>query len=351
MNPLLCRLAFNSAVRRRVWRKLAIQAQNGLDIDTSLSMLRDQAAESGRSRLAELYDHILTLKGSGETLDVALEGAATPEEIQLIASGQEAGRLPEALLMAVDLQGAKGRIRTAIVGVVAYPLLLLSMCIVFLLIISVQVIPETALISDPAKWTGMSAMLYSLCTFTASWKGAVTLLLLILLGVGIALSLPRWTGLNRRPFEGMPPWSVYRMVVGSVWLFTVATLMKSGLPLTQIMSDMLASSQTTPYLRERIQAIFVQQAAGANLGEAMFNCGMNFPDLEIVDELRTYAKLPDFESQLVLISKQWLDEGLESIESRSKIFGVVCTLFIVVLVCLLGISITEMQSQTMNIGG
>ncbi len=350
MTAIMCRMAFNSSVRRKTWRKLAIQARNGLTIDESLGMLRDKA-QSRRSPLATLFDHILLLRAGGQTFDKALDGVASSEEIQLIDSGQRTGKLPEALLMAVDLLEAKEDIRSAVVGVVAYPLFLISLCIVVLLVMSLQVIPELALITDPNRWTGMSASLYAVSSFVSSWKGIVALFIFIALCVVIAVTLPRWTGALRRQAEVLPPWSVYRMVVGSVWLFTIATLMQSGVPLHDIMHTMLQSQQISPYLQERLNAIFIQHSTGRNFGESMFESGMDFPDPDIVDELRTYATLPEFENQLLTIAKQWLTEGIAIIRQRAQIFSILSLLFIVLLVSALGMAIMDMQSQMMSIGG
>lgn len=350
LTALSCKLAFNSAVRMRTWKKMSVQMKNGISPDESLSLLRDQAA-ARKSPLAALYARILSVKKSGHELGTALTGFASPEEILLISSGQSAGRLPESLLMATELLEAKKKIRAAVMGVVTYPLFLLSLCIVILLIIAVQVIPELAALSDPRKWTGMSAALYAVSNFVVSWKGIVSLLAFIALIIGVGVTLPVWTGPIRRNVDGLPPWSMYRLVTGSVWLFTVSTLMRSGLQLSHIMGDMLESSQLTPYLRERVRAIFAQTSAGKNLGDAMFECGMDFPDPEVVDELRTYAALPGFQERLFDISSQWMQGGIEAIQQKSQIFSVLCLLFIVALVCVLGISIMDMQAQMMNYGG
>lgn len=348
--PLLWRLLFNNAMRRSTWRKLAVQAQNNISIDDSLAMLREQAA-SRKSPLAALYSHILILRDGGETLDVALAGIASPEELLLIASGQESGNLPETLLMAVDMLEARQKIREAVIGVVAYPLFLMALCVAILLIIALYVMPELVLITDPALWTGMSATLYQISIFTASWKGFAVLLTVMGLLALIGVTLPTWTGPTRRQFDSFPPWSVYRLITGSVWLFTLSTLMRSGMQLTKIIGDSLAMPHITPYLRERLQAFTVQYGTGVNFGEALFNSGMNFPAPEIVDELRTYARLPGFEERLVEISRQWMLDGIAAVQQKAKIFNVICMSIIVALICALGMSIMDMQKQMMQLGG
>lgn len=350
LTALLCRLNFNGELRRRTWRKLAIQAQNNLSIDESLVMLRDQAS-SRKSPLAALYAHILMLKASGVTLDVALAGVATPEELLLISSGQDSGNLPETLLMAADLLEARQKIHEAVVGVIAYPLFLLTMCLGILLLIALYVMPELTLISDPELWTGMSAVLYQVSMFTASWPGLFTLALLLIFIATVGITLPIWTGPLRRRCDAVPPWSIYRLITGCSWLFTLAILMRSGMQLTKIVGDALAMPHTTPYLRERLEALTVHYGAGVNFGEALFQCGMDFPSAEIVDELRTYARLPGFEERLAEIARQWMTDGIAAIQQKAKTFNLACMLFIVGLICALGMAIMDMQKQLMQLGG
>jgi type II secretory pathway component PulF len=107
-------------------------------------------------------------------------------------------------------------------------------------------------------------------------------------------------------------------LVGSVWLYTLATMMRSGMQLASVLEYMLSSQNTTPYLLERVRAITDHSRAGRNLGEAMDECGMNFPDAEIVDDMCVYAALPGFHERLYEIARQYMDDGVQYMEHVSE---------------------------------
>lgn len=349
-NSLFVRLAFNRTVRLHTWKKLAKYGQFGLSLDRSLRMFQEQAA-SVHDPLAGILARILRRMEGGHTLGAALTGFASSEEILLIASGQAAGKLPEGLLLAGELLEAKKKISSAVVGAVAYPVFLLSICIGILIIIATQMIPELSTISDPKKWTGNAALLYGISTFVSSWKGVAALLAFLVFSAVLLLTLPLWTGPLRRHVEAIPPWSLYRLIVGSVWLFTIATLMRSGMGIKIIFLNMMESESISPYLKEKVRAIFIQTETGKTLGEAMRDCGMNFPDRGVIHEMIGYASLPDFQDTLYDIAKEWMNDGLEAIERNVKMVSVAALFTIVFLVCGLSISIMDIQTQLLNVGG
>ena len=106
----------------------------------------------------------------------------------------------------------------------------------------------------------------------------------------------------------------------------------------------------SPYLKEIVRAIFVHTETGKTLGEAMRDCGMNFPDRAVIHEMIGYATLPDFQDTLYDIAKEWMEDGIKNIERNMQFVGVLSMFFIIAIVCGLTISIADIQSQIINIG-
>lgn len=348
--PVFWRLAFSIPVRRSTWRKIAVQSQNNMSLADSLEALRGQAAGSSHFLFA-IFSHVLALKDAGATLDEAFAGLATPDELDLIASGQESGKLSEALLMAADILEAKQAIHSSVWEVVAYPLLIFSMVIATLLVISVYAMPELIQLSDPEMWTGFAYGLYVVSKFSASWMGLISMVMLAALIAIIIVTLPTWIGPLRLKVENIPPWSFYRLITGTTWLYSLSILMRSGKQLSTIIDESLRKSHITPYLAERLEAFRLQYGDGVDFGTALFNSEMQYPSPQIINELRTYASLPGFDERLVEISRQWMTDGISLIKTKSKIFTVVCGLAIIALICVLGIAVMDMQKQMMHFGG
>lgn len=338
------RRAFNAPTRMRTWKKLAAQSKHAVSIRDSLSFLKDQAAAQ-RSSLALVFEDVLSRMGSGHELGTALTGYASPEEILLISSGQKAGKVEEGLLLAVDMLQARRKIVMAILKAIAHPLLLFVVIIVMMLIVSLQAMPQIAALADPRKWTGLAKALYLFSAFVSSWAGIASGILILGMIVLILVSLPCWTGPARRVADKAPPWSIYRLMVGSVWLFTLATLMRSGRQQSQILDMMAVEEHTTPYLRQRVQAINVHIVAGKNLGEAMYESGMGFPDAMLIDDFCIYARLPGFHDRLYGIAKDWMDEGIERIQRNAQLMNTCLLVFFIGLVVFIALSVYDAQTQ------
>ena len=346
----MARLAFSSTVRQRTWKKLAAQAKHGMSLDQSLRQMQLRATNR-RSPTALVYGRVLEYLGLGHNLGVSLADFVTPEEVMLISSGQRSGRFPEGLELAAGLLAARQKIVGAVVSALAYPVFLFGVCILLLGVVSVMVMPKFAMLSDPTKWHGAAASFYKMTSFVASFAGAVTLLVLLGLIATALLTLPIWTGRFRLYVENLPPWSIYRLTVGSVWLYTLSTLMRSGAQLSHIMESMINSEAVSPYLRERILAISIENGHGKNLGDSMYDCGMNFPDQELIDDLRVYAVLPGFHRQMHELATEWMHDGVELVKQQSRIMNLMGIVLITVLICILALAIGSLQSQLLQTGG
>lgn len=350
LSNFMHRLSFNASVRMRTWKKLAAQTRHGLNLDQSLRQMQHRASLR-RSHTAKVYSQILEYLGLGHNLGACLTGYATPEEVMLISSGQRSGKLSEGLELAASLLTARRSILRAVTSALAYPAFLSAMIVVLLLVVSIVVMPKFAMLSDPSSWHGAAAILYKTTSFVTSPMGVVALLVLLGALAASLLTLPVWTGRFRLLMENLPPWSIYRLTVGCVWLFTVSTLMRSGMQLTHILENMLNSDHIPAYLRERILAIALETGTGKNFGEALHDCGMEFPDSEMVDDLRVYASLPGFHLRMHELAAEWMNDGVELVKQQARVLNIAAIIALTGLVSLIAAAIGSMQSQLLPSGG
>lgn len=342
--------SFNGKNRAKTWNKLAAMLQEGLSQYYIMSKLRDRQI-ARKSRLAIIFDDMVTRIDNGETLDVVVADWVPEEETMLIRAGVVSGHLPEVLLDCVELIEAKEKIMSGLVGAIAYPCFLFCLVLGYILVIALYAVPEFSTVSDPATWTGMAWALYVLSSFVASPFGVVALVLLIFTAIASVVSLPYWTGPARLHVEKVPPWSVYRLVTGSVWLFSVATLMKGGLNLEVVLGDMLAGKTLLPWLRERVEAIATAYHSGDNLGQILLHLGMHFPDDELVEDLADYATLSTFNDKLYGISKRWLNDGVKTIGAILNGMNIAMMVCNAVATGWMFLAFNSLQKQMMNGAG
>lgn len=344
------KLHFDIPVRKRTWRKLSAQLKHDVSLEFALNSMQARYAAK-KSTLAKVFQFVLTRIYQGFSLDTALQDLIPVEEQMLIRGGYLSGKLPESLQLCVEIIEARQSIVGALIAAIAYPLVLLTVFIVTLVIMSIHVMPALSTISNPDSWVGAGAILYQISSTIASPWGVICLALLIILLLVILASLSLWTGKTRLWVENIPPWSIYRLVIGTLWLFSVATLLKADIKLSFILDDMLAT-KLSPWLRERVEAIRRQYSMGKNLGQVLADTGLQFPDAEMVDDLVIYANLPDFHKHLHTMAGEWLRMGTERIQAQAKILNGVLLIAIFGMMACIALAVVSIQQQlTVNLGG
>lgn len=323
---ITAKIWFGTGTRMRVWKKLASQMQNRMRLEEALQQQLKHAVEN-RSPLAAVYGHICAAVRKPRTLDEAVAGLASPEEVMLIASAQSKGRLIEGLKLVSRVLQAKDTINKSLYSSFATPVMMFFACIAMMVMISLYVMPQLAMVSNPATWTGASYVLYALTSFVGSWVGAVAGVLLLGSLIAIFVSFPLLTGRLRRAVDGHIPWSIYRLTVGTGWLYSIATRMQAGQQLAQILEEMV-KDDSTPYLREVVGAVLSHSKNGEDFGRALHESGMDFPSREIVEDLRVYAKMPEFQAHLMEIADTWLAEGVVSITGYAQKIGTAISLLV-----------------------
>lgn len=348
---LITKIFFGGKARIGLYRKLSALTQNGVKITDALLSL-NYRFEDMNSPLAHLIAIFLERFESGMSFSQAISEFIPAEEALLIKAGELDGRLHTGLEMSCDLIKNKSKITSSLVGALSYPAVLGGLFCVIMMIVSLKVLPQIAMVLPAERWTGMLGALNTVSSFITSVQGIITLSVFVLLAVATIYSFARLTGPVRIYLDKIQPWSIYRLVIGSSWLFTFATMLNAGIKTTDVLSQMIENSEDNDWLAERIRAIKdCMTRNGMSTGEAMVSTGFNFPDKEIVYDLQVYSTMPNFPQVLQNIAREWITEGIVKIEAQAQLLNIVFILFIMVLVGCVMMSISSLQTQiTQNMG-
>lgn len=309
---------FNGEVRGKFYRKLSSLLKNGVPAMQALELLYSRASDNGKNRgapMAVVLESIIQVVRSGGSLGSGLKQWIPTAEGMLLQAGERSGSLEESMISAVEVMDSGARMKAAVKGGLAYPAILFAAAMGVLLLFGLKVIPEFARVADPKSWTGVAAMMYSLSTGVQVY----TIPAVILLGVVITVmvvSLPRLTGTIRIKLDAFPPFSIYRISVGSGFMISLSALVKAGVPLEKALQELRHTA--TPYLAERIQATVMGLRSGVNFGEALNRAGHKFPDQEIIDDITIYASLSGFDKAMETVAKEWLEKGVEDVNAKAK---------------------------------
>ncbi|MCA1325642.1 type II secretion system F family protein [Herbaspirillum sp. alder98] len=319
INRLWAKTQFTDTARLRLYRKMSKMLSNGLPLLKVLEELRDRESNNGKNPkepLAIILDDCRRSVQNGRLLSEALDGWVPKSEQMILMAGEQSGKLEPTLISVVNVVQARKKINAVIVGGMAYPLAILGLVLSYIYLFGAKVIPQFTTMMDPNKWQGAARSLYLMSLWVQHWMGWT------LLGIAVALvilfvSMPRWRGSLRIWADRAPPYSIYRLMVGSGFLLAFSALQGAGVTVEKALMRLSGGAQ--PWLRERLDGALLGVRSGLNCGEALRNTGYQFPSKEVIDDLCVYAEYKGFADALQLLADEWMEQGVEVISLRMKL--------------------------------
>ena len=333
LNFRYARLMLGKSARIRIYRQIRVMVGNGIPIKDALEAIWNSASKDGKKKdhpIAILVRLWIQRIMNGQSFSQAIKDCVPADEQMLIEAGELGGTFGKSLNDVVDMLLKKGKIKGALVGGLAYPTVLILVLIGMLWLFGTTVIPPFAQAFPVEKWTGAAA---SLAVLSDVVRWATVPVLLVLAGLVFAyfFTLKRWSGRSRVLFDRVPPWSMYRMFIGTGFMLSLAALIRAEVPVQRALPKLREGA--SPYLRTRISAALRLVTNGIGIGDALHQTGYEFPDRQIVSDLRIYSKMPSFSEMLDTISKEWIEQAVDRISSQAKVLNgavlVLITVFII----------------------
>lgn len=344
LNRAFMKMQFGFKKRMRIYRKLSKYQTNSVPLAQALDEMYAFAKESGRSAAVDamVLDEWRKSYANGRGIAPAMAGWVPLSERLIIAGGEASGKLPMALDRAIHISSSAAKIKNALIAGLLYPILLFSLSIGFLWMFGVNVIPAFEEVLPREQWVGVGAQMAVLSDFVINWLPATLITLLIGL-VAVVYSIPRWKKGLRVKFDNYPPYSLYRLIVGSGFLITLAGMLKSGIAESQAIEIMARNA--SPWYRERLLKTLRLINEGRPLGDALHETKYNFPDRESVNDLRTYSKQSNVDEALEIIANEWLEDSVVAVQSQTAILRNISFILLAVIFGWIASGIFSIQSQ------
>lgn len=341
----MAKKSLGAKARLRLYRKLAGLLSNGVSLQQALDIIYEQASRGGKKKsdpVAIAVDHWRRSYKEGKSFGVALDGWAPVSERMLVEAGEAGSRLDEALRAVIRLNINSSKIRGALYGGLTYPVILFLAVNGILYLFGSMVLPKFDEILPMENWVGSAAVLAKMSIYSQKY------LIPVLIASFFAMILfvytaPRWSNKWRSKFDKFPPWSLYRLVAGGGFLMSVAALVHAGVAVPEVLRKLRRNSN--PWMQVRIDAALHKVNQGANLGEALHRSGHDFPDREIVDDLRIYASLASFDESLNSVTEEWIETGVERIQAQAAILNMVMMVTMGLVVMFLVVGLYAIQRQ------
>ncbi|MDI1236334.1 MAG: type II secretion system F family protein [Polaromonas sp.] len=308
----------DTKTRQRLWRKLSKLLRDGIPIIAGLNEIR--GLKKPTAPISVAIAAWTRGMNNGRKLSEVVRPWVTTEEYMLIVAGEESGTLDEALNSVVKVSKAKSDINSAVFGGLAYPFFLMLLSFGILYLFGFKIVPAFTKAARGDAWVGFARTMIDASSFVQNYLHWLALLA-ITVAILFFVSLPRWTSAFRAKLDMFAPYSIYRVMQGSSWLIAVSALVQAGMPIVAAIEQL--GNGASPWLSTRLAAALKGLRAGRNLGEALERSGNNFPDPEIISDIRIYATKSGFDEAIRIIGNEWISESVEKIQGLMRmIFGV-----------------------------
>jgi type II secretory pathway component PulF len=348
INRFLAKYSFGFKTKRSIYRRMATLNRQGLPTTRALSMLYAHASDDGRkpnNEIAIIIADWMTEVNAGKKTGTAFSKWIKRDEVALIDAGEKSGKLADAFENALFIQESMRDIKSTIRKAMATPGIIVFGIIGLLLLWRLYIIPviETGMGSSTPQWTGITALVINMAN---GFYDMAPVLLTVLVSsiIALAMSMPRMTGKFRVILDRYPPFSFYRLATGANFMISIGSLLAAGVPVHEALKDLLRNN-ITPYYSERVKSTLRHVLAGNNFGDALLMTKLEFPDLETVRDLRTYAEMGVLEEKLEKMSKETVQENLEKIRSQAAIVNFVSMVVGAIFLALVSQATVGMQFQ------
>lgn len=314
------RLSFGPAVRRKFYSDLA----SILRTDSSMSPVQIRTAIDEFRRLPsaprDALREISAGLGRGLDFSSSIRNLAPETEVMILSAAEETGD-PRTLVhllktLAKNMEEVR-KIRQAFLAAIRYPVFLLFNTGGLVVYLSDSVVPKLfkGFGASEEKLFGMARFSFEAFRFIAGFWPLIMLLpvgISALVFVSLRVDFP-----GRRFLDRVPPWSIYRMLVGTEFLTGLSAMLIAGIPVIRAFDQI--RRRAPPYLRARIEPVLRIYKRTGKLGEAMERAGTGFPSTDVIVRLSIREKYGDLGGALSEFSNDWKEEGLPMVEGQARL--------------------------------
>ena len=343
------RLSFGPGIRRKFYADLA----SILRTDSSMSPVQIRVAieefkklpSAPKAALAEIGTGL----GRGLDFSKAIENLTPESESMILHAAESTGdsRIMVRLLstLAANMDESR-KIRRAFLGALQQPAFLFLNIGVITVYISDSLLPKIfqAFKISQDRLFGAARISFDLFSFIHHFWFLIVLFPLPVIGVVWGSLRRDFPG--RRFLDRLPPWSIYRMMMGTEFLLGLSAMLEAGIPVMQAFEQI--RKQAPPYLRARIVPVMKIYRRTGKLGDAMEKSRTHFPSDEIIVRLSLREKYGDLGPALAEFARDWKEDGLPKIERQAQYLNYAAMTLAAVAIGFLGLGILQIVQQAMG---
>lgn len=338
---------FDLKKRLEFYRIIRTFTQNGISIQTSLRLYGNMIQKYNKdTSMKFLVDDILSMMADGVRFERAIAFWVPSQESALI----EASSHDVAVACEVVTKFAENMmsIKSALVGALTYPVVMVFVLIGSLLSFSEFVLPLMVKLSPPQNWPPMAQNLYTMTTFIHNNLILLSVGLIVLTVTSIA-SLSRLTYMPIRTIlDKLPPWNIYKPYTATTFLIALASMLKTGSSFNNAVHKMGVTA--TPYLMHFLKKIVIRLSAGSGFGESLV---IGLFEGNLLISLTVFATTNNLEKGIKFLADENLEEQRLVFIKKGRILGYTMMIAVTAVIGWVMLSLYGIQSsvQTGSISG
>lgn len=279
----------------------------------------------------------------GQPLADGMKEWFSPNVVEIIRVGEAGGALAQTMKSAINMLSQQGVAIGALVGAMAYPLLVITIACGVIIYLNDSVFVQFKMIKPMSEWPASGVRLVHLATLIKDYWWVV-LLIVVSLIIFFRRMMSNYVGDFRPTLDKMPPFNFYRRLAAARLLETLGLLVANGVVFKSAIKVM--QYQANPYMNMHLMMMEHLLSMGkTNIADVLETGLVSDTDLM---RLRVMAEVKGFEHGLIRMGIRGAEEATATLKFIARIIGGIFLTIgaILIIIIIQGIYLTGMSMGT-----
>lgn len=321
--------SFSTAKRSQFYRVMANatnEKAHGIKVQDALRIMTEfKRKENKFSLSAILYDSMLRDLAVGSNIGKSLQNYVPKNEALVIMANNT--NVSQGFVYARSLLNQTTKLNKAFKNALMMPAIQLTLVYVFFYYLFTSLLPTftTGMSSgENSDFTPLQNLTLFLTNYFNWWYYELGVVILLMV-YGVFWLIPNYA--RRKRLDAIPPFSIYKLVSGISFLYTLNALLMSKMAMANALR--IIEVNANPYISYRMNGFIRALKDKGGLGNALVSTKFNFPNKEIVDEIAMINKTGgSIDGSLESLIETLSVDGLEMVERQAKVLNTVAMGFL-----------------------
>lgn len=280
----------------------------------------------------------------GQPLAEGMREWFSPNVVEIVRVGEEGGVLAETLKSAINTLTQRSGTFGALIGAVAYPLLVIIMACIIIVYLNNSVFIQFKAIKPIDQWPQAGLTLIATAELIKEWWWLVIVTIVAVFLI-FRYVMINYTGELRPILDRFPPFSLYRKIAAARLMETMGLLVANGVVFKSAIKVM--QYQANPYVTSHL--VMMEHLLGMGRGNIADVLSTGLIEQKDILRLRVMAEVKGFEHGLVRMGIHGAEETNRTMRFIARIIGglLLTVGAILIIIIVRGIYLTGMAMGSM----